>query len=395
MDYRFRPEEEAFRQEVRTFLTSELPPDWDYDPFELFDETWEFAKGFTKKLAQKGWIAPAWPKQYGGQDLPFMKQVVLSEELAYYRAPNTGYIGVTYAGPTMIVYGTEEQKNEFIPGILSGDIIWCQGYSEPNAGSDLASLETRAVRDGDDYVINGTKIWSSNAHKANWCFLLARTDMDAPKHKGISYFVTPMDAPGISTRPLVNMADEHVFNEILFDNVRIPARYRVGEENRGWYIGMTTLDFERSNISSAAQYRRTLEMLTKYVKESAGGGHGAGDLGKDRDATRMALADLAVENEVGRYLSYRVANMQERGQIPNYESSAAKVYHSEYAQKLSGLGLNIMGLFGQLREGSPYARLRGRFARTYVTSVGVTIAAGTSEVQRNIIANRGLGLSRG
>jgi alkylation response protein AidB-like acyl-CoA dehydrogenase len=395
MDYRFRPEEEAFRQEVRTFLTSELPPDWDYDPFELFDETWEFAKGFTKKLAQKGWIAPAWPKQYGGQDLPFMKQVVLSEELAYYRAPNTGYIGVTYAGPTMIVYGTEEQKNEFIPGILSGDIIWCQGYSEPNAGSDLASLETRAVRDGDDYVINGTKIWSSNAHKANWCFLLARTDMDAPKHKGISYFVTPMDAPGISTRPLVNMADEHVFNEILFDNVRIPARYRVGEENRGWYIGMTTLDFERSNISSAAQYRRTLEMLTKYVKESAGGGQRAGDLGKDHDATRMALADLAVENEVGRYLSYRVANMQERGQIPNYESSAAKVYHSEYAQKLSGLGLSIMGLFGQLREGSPYARLRGRFARTYVTSVGITIAAGTSEVQRNIIANRGLGLSRG
>src|SRR5712691_8141684 len=268
MDYRFRPEEEAFRQEVRTFLTSELPPDWDYDPFELFDETWEFAEGFTKKLAQKGWIAPAWPKQYGGEDLPFMKQVVLSEELAYYRAPNTGYIGVTYAGPTMIVYGTEEQKNEFIPGILSGDIIWCQGYSEPNAGSDLASLETRAVRDGDDYVINGTKIWSSNAHKANWCFLLARTDMDAPKHKGISYFVTPMDAPGISTRPLVNMAGEHVFNEIVFDNVRIPAKYRVGEENRGWYIGMTTLDFERSNISSAAQYRRTFEQLLDYVKEN-------------------------------------------------------------------------------------------------------------------------------
>jgi alkylation response protein AidB-like acyl-CoA dehydrogenase len=392
MDYRFRPEEEAFRQEVRTFLTSELPPDWDYDPFELFDEVWEFAKGFTKKLAQKGWIAPAWPKEYGGEDLPFMKQVVLSEELAYYRAPNTGYIGVTYAGPTMIVYGTEEQKKEFIPGILSGDIIWCQGYSEPNAGSDLASLEMRAVRDGDDYVINGTKIWSSNAHKANWCFLLARTDMDAPKHKGISYFVTPMNAPGISTRPLVNMADEHVFNEILFDNVRIPAKYRVGEENRGWYIGMTTLDFERSNISSAAQYRRTLEMLTKYVKEH---GNGAGDLGKDREATRMALADLAVGNEVGRYLSYRVANMQERGQIPNYESSAAKVYHSEYAQKLSGLGLNIMGMYGALREGSKYERLRGRFARTYVTSVGITIAAGTSEVQRNIIANRGLGLSRG
>jgi alkylation response protein AidB-like acyl-CoA dehydrogenase len=393
MDYRFRPEEEEFRKEVRTFLTSELPADWDYDPFELFDEVWDFAKSFTKKLADKGWVAPAWPKQYGGQDLPFMKQVVLSEELAYYRAPNTGYIGVTYAGPTMIVYGTEEQKHEFIPGILSGDIIWCQGYSEPNAGSDLASLETRAVKDGDDYVINGTKIWSSNAHKANWCFLLARTDQDAPKHKGISYFVTPMDAPGISVRPLVNMANEHVFNEIVFDNVRIPAKYRVGEENRGWYIGMTTLDFERSNIASAAQYRRSLEMLMGYVKEM-GSGSGNG-LGKDRRVIKSALADLAIENEVGRYLSYRVANMQERGQIPNYESSAAKVYHSEYNQKLSTLGLGIMGLFGQLTESSKYARLRGRFSRTYMTSVGSTIAAGTSEIQRGIIAQRGLGLMRG
>jgi alkylation response protein AidB-like acyl-CoA dehydrogenase len=390
MDYRFRPEEDAFRGEVRTFLRGELPPDWDYDPFELKDETWEFAREFTRRLAAKGWIAPAWPKQYGGQDLPFMKQVVLSEELAYHRAPNTALIGITYAGPTLIVYGTEEQKQQFLPGILSGEITWCQGYSEPNAGSDLASLQMRAVKDGDDYVVNGTKIWSSNAHKANWCFLLARTDPDAPKHKGISYFLTPMDAPGISVRPLINMAEEHVFNEIVFDNVRIPRKYLVGDENRGWYIGMTTLDFERSNISSAAQYRHTLEQLVEYVKEQ--GGPATPDA--DGDGVRLKLAELAVENEVGRYLSYRVASMQERGQIPNYESSAAKVYHSEYGQRLAGAGLNIMGLHGQLREGSKYARLRGRFARTYLTSVGMTIAAGTSEIMRGIIAQRGLGLSR-
>ncbi|MCH7810448.1 MAG: acyl-CoA dehydrogenase family protein [Chloroflexi bacterium] len=277
MDYRFTPEEEAFRTEVQAFLKAEIPADWDFDPFELREDTWDFAHSFTRKLAAKGWIAPAWPREYGGQDFPFMKQVVLSEELAYYRAPNTAIIGVNYAGPTLIVYGTEEQKKELIPGILSGDIIWCQGYSEPNAGSDLASLEMRAVKDGDDYVLNGTKTWSSNAHKANWCFLMARTDQDAPKHKGISYFVTPMDTPGITVRPLINMANEHIFNEIIFEDVRVPARYLVGEENRGWYIGMTTLDFERSNISSAASYRRSLDTLVKYVKETGDRGQETGN----------------------------------------------------------------------------------------------------------------------
>jgi len=383
MDYRFTDEEESFRAEVRTFLRSELPEDWDFDPFELTEDKWDFARDFTKKLAGKGWVAPAWPREYGGQGMPYMKQVVLSEEIAYHRAPNTSLIGVSYAGPTIIVYGNDEQKKQFLPGITNGEIVWCQGYSEPNAGSDLASLQTRAVKDGDDYIINGTKIWSSNAHKANWCFFLARTDMDAPKHKGISYFITPMDTPGISVRPLVNMADEHVFNEIVFDNVRVPVKYLVGEENRGWYIGMTTLDFERSNISTAAQYRRTFEQLVDYVKSGTNG-----------NGVKEKLAELAIENQVGRYLSYRVASMQSRGQIPNYESSAAKVYHSEYGQRLAAAGLQIMGLHGTLREESKHARMRGRFARTYLTSAGVTIAAGTSEIQRGIIAQRGLGLSR-
>ncbi len=389
MDYRFSQEEEEFRSEVRTFLRSELPEDWDFDPFELTEDKWDFARDFTKKLAGKGWVAPAWPQEYGGQGMPYMQQVVLSEEVAYHRAPNTSLIGVTYAGPTIIVYGNDEQKERFLPGITSGDIVWCQGYSEPNAGSDLASLQTRAVKDGDDYIINGTKIWSSNAHKANWCFFLARTDTDAPKHKGISYFITPMDTPGISVRPLVNMADEHLFNEIIFDNVRVPVKYLVGEENRGWYIGMTTLDFERSNISTAAGYRRTFEQLVEYVRSGTNGTNGTSG-----DGVKAKLAELAIENQVGRYLSYRVASMQSRGQIPNYESSAAKVYHSEYGQRLAGAGLNIMGMHGSLREESKHARMRGRFARTYLTSIGSTIAAGTSEIQRGIIAQRGLGLSR-
>src|SRR3972149_7872823 len=286
MDYRFTPEEEAFRQEVRTFLRAELPEGWDYDPFELHDENWEFALAFTKRLAAKGWVAPAWPEEYGGLGLDFMKQVVLSEEMAYHRAPNTSLIGVVYAGPTFIVYGTEEQKRQFLPGITSGEIVWCQGYSEPNAGSDLASLQMTAVKDGDDYIVNGTKIWSSNAHKANWCFFLARTDLEAPKHKGISYFVAPMELPGISVNPLVNMADEHNFNEIVFDNVRVPA-----------------------------QYRRSFEQLLGYVRDERGGSVADGD----GTQVRLRLAEAAIEIETGRLLSYRVASMQAKGHIPNYE----------------------------------------------------------------------------
>ncbi len=391
MDYRFTPEEDAFRQEVRKFLRAELPDDWDYDPFELHDENWEFAREFTRKLGAKKWLAPAWPEEYGGLGLDFMKQVVMSEEMAYHRAPNTSLIGVAYAGPTVIVYGSEEQKRQFLPGITSGEIVWCQGYSEPNAGSDLASLQMTAVKDGDDYVVNGTKIWSSNAHKANWCFFLARTDTEAPKHKGISYFVAPMELPGIAVNPLVNMADEHNFNEIVFDNVRVPARYLVGEENRGWYVGMTTLDFERSNISSAAGYRRTFEQLLGYCAETKSNGQRV----IDQRGVRSRLAEIAIEIETGRYLSYRVASIQSKGQIPNYESSAAKVYHSELGQRLAGTGLQVMGLYGALCEGSKHSRLRGRFSRTYVTTVGITIAAGTSEIQRGIIATRGLGLPRG
>jgi alkylation response protein AidB-like acyl-CoA dehydrogenase len=391
MDYRFTPEEEAFRQEVREFLRAELPADWDYDPFELHDENWEFAREFTLKLGSRGWLAPAWPVEHGGLGMDFMRQVVLSEEVAYSRAPNTSLIGVTYAGPTIIVYGTDEQKQQFLHGITSGEIVWCQGYSEPNAGSDLASLQMSAVKDGDDYVVNGTKMWSSNAHKANWCFFLARTDPEAPKHKGISYFIVPMDAPGITVNPLINMAEEKVFNEIVFEDVRVPAKYLVGEENRGWYVGMTTLDFERSNISTSAQHRRSFEQLVDYAASTKLNGERV----IDGRGVRTRLAETAIEIEAGRYLSYRVASMQAKGHIPNYESSASKVYQSELGQRLANTGVQIMGPYGALREESKHARLRGRFARTYVTSVGLTIAAGTSEIQRGIIAQRGLGLPRG
>ena len=392
MEFVFTPEQEAFRQELRQFLDNELPADDAVVGEEDGSEDWEFSKQFQKKLAQRGWLVPQWPKEYGGADMGILDQLILQEEMAYRGAPQPGLSGIRMLGPILMLYGTEEQKKQHLPGIASGDVIWCQGYSEPGSGSDLASLQTRATRDGDDYVINGQKIWTSNAHRADWIFLLARTDPDAPKHRGISFFVFPMTTPGIAVQPLINMAGIHGFNQTYYDNVRVPAKNLVGEENRGWYVGAALLDFERSNISGAATSKRSLEELTQYCRATTS----VGTPLIGRQVVRNQLAELAIETEVGRLLSYQVASIQARGQIPNKEASMAKLYHSELAQRIAGAGVQLMGLYGQVRPESPrWSRLRGQFTMRYMTAVSGTIAAGTSEIQRNIIATRGLGLPRG
>jgi len=390
LDYRFTPKEEKFRQEIHEFLRAELPDDKQEGEEAEGDEGWDFRRQFHKKLAAKGWLVPHWPKQYGGSDMGIMEQVVMREEMGYSRAPLLDIFGVNMIGPVLMMYGTEEQKAQHLPGIASGDVMWCQGYSEPESGSDLASLKTRAVRDGDDYVINGQKIWTSNAHRADWIFLLARTDPDAPKHKGISFLLSPMKTPGISTRPLINLAGQHGFNEVFFEDVRTPVKNLVGEENRGWYVGAALLDFERSGIGSSASARRNLDDLLSYVKQSARNGGSV----QDRNV-RHKLAELVIESDVGRYLSYRVASMQARGEVPNYEASVAKGYLSELSQRVAGAGVNIMGLAGQVRPESPkWAKLQGRLTLQYMVTLGQTIAGGTTEIQKGIIAGRGLGLPR-
>ena len=389
MDFTFTPEQDRFREEVRAFLRESLPADW--VGVEAFDEnSFEFGREFLKRLAPKNWIAPAWPTEYGGLGLGLWEQVVFNEELAYRGAPLINTPAVGYLGPTIMMYGSDEQKSQHLPGITSGDAIWCQGYSEPGSGSDLASLQTRAVQDGDDFIINGQKIWTSQAHYADWIFLLARTDVDAPKHKGISYFLFDMKLPGITVKPLINMANQRGFNEIFFDNVRVPRSALLGELNRGWYMATTTLDFERSSVAASASSRRILEQLTAFAKETKVNGSSL----LDRPLVRHTLADLWIELSLVRFLSYRVVSLQARGLVPNYEASIVKVFNSEYNQRLARAGLHTLGLYGQLQPESPYARLRGRFERSYLTTVGSTIAAGTSEIQRNIIATRGLGLPR-
>jgi len=390
MDFRFAPEQEKFRSEVRSFLGEALPADWVGSDNAIDEEAHGFGREFLKKLAPRKWIAPAWPTEYGGLGMGLWDQVVFNEEMSYARAPVINTPAVGYLGPTIMIYGTEEQKQQHLDGITSGDIQWCQGYSEPGSGSDLASLETRALQDGDDFVINGQKIWTSQAHYADWIFLLARTDPDAPKHKGISYFLVDMKSPGISVRPLINLANGKGFNEVFFDNVRVPRSGLLGEQNRGWYMATTTLDFERSSVSASAGMRRSLEELSQYCAETRLNG---GRL-LDKPSVKHKLVDLTVEIAIIQLLSYRVVTMQEKGIVPNHEASIVKVFNSELNQRLGRAGIGILGLHGQLEPESPYAKLHGRFEKLYLTSVGSTIAAGTSEIQRNIIASRGLGLPR-
>ncbi len=395
MDFRLSPEEEAFRQGVRDWLKENLPSNWQEDRFtrdpERDSETWNAYRTFAKKLAEKKWVAPAWPVEYGGLGLSVMQQLVFNEEMACHQAPNYfSLMGVGWAGPTIIVYGTEEQKREHLGAITNAETMWCQGFSEPNAGSDLASLQTRAVRDGDDYVINGQKIWTSGAHLADWCILLARTDPEATKHKGISYFLLDMKTPGVTVRPLIDMMDNHAFNEMFFDNVRVPKDCLLGEENRGWYMAATTLDFERSSIGGAVGGRRMIEELVAYARETKRNGKHL----SEEVTVRVRLADAALEVEIGRMLSYRVASMQQRGLVPNYESSIAKLFNTGMQFRLATAGLEIMGLYGQLEPQSKYAPLRGKFERQYLWQTGMIVGGGTPEIQRNIIAMRGLGLPR-
>jgi len=404
MDFHDTPQEAAFRDEVRAFIAAECPSGIKRRGFGAMfggggwedmrlpaDEYRQRNGAWIKKLAAKGWIAPAWPKEYGGAGMTVMQQFIFNQEMATAGAPRGGNygIGTGWAGPTIILYGTEDQKRTYLPPIVKGETIWCQGFSEPGAGSDLASLQTRATKDGDDYLINGQKIWTSGAHVAHYMILLARTDPDAPKHKGISYFILDMKSPGITVRPLVNMADNHDFNEVFFDTVRVPKENVIGEENRGWYVGTTTLDFERSGIATSVSHGLMVHDLAAFVREERGTGVIA-----HNEKLRYEIADRAVEAEVESMLSCQVISMQNRGLVPNKESSIAKLFSSELDLRIAGTAMKALGLYGQLTRGSERVPQSGRVASTYLYATTSTIGGGTSEIQRNIIATRGLGLPR-
>jgi len=407
MDWSDSPEQAVFRQEVREFIQKELPERYRAgdDGGEGFEGGWQAdrksddpvrrdtAMQWADALSKKGWIAPAWPKEYGGAGLSTIEQFIYNQEMAEVAAPMPGGMGVSMLGPTVIVHGTEEQKAEHLSKILSGEVAWAQGYSEPGAGSDLASLQTRAVRDGDEYVLNGQKIWTSGGHNADWLFALVRTDPEAPKHRGISFVVMDIKSPGLTLRPLINMGWKHHFNETFFEDVRVPVKNRIGEENRGWYVGMTLTDFERSGIGNAVGVQRILRGLLKQARTLPEEQTRAA---RKKDGTwRLAFADRWIEADIARLFSYLNMTIQLRSLIPNHEASMSKLYTTELNQRIASTTLKLFGLYGQLWDKDRPEALRGMAARGYLGAVSSTIAGGTSEIQRNIIATRGLGLPRG
>jgi len=396
MDFRFTEEELAFKAEVHQWLKLEIPQRWtELDPgiWEETEESWSISRQFQRKLGQKGWLAPAYPKEYGGLELSHMKRLILAEELASNRAPISVEVEITvnWVAPTIILFGNESQKKEYGTRVAKGEIIFCIGYSEPNAGSDLAALQTRAVKVGDEYIINGQKIWCSYAHLADYCWLAVRTDPNMSKHKGISMFIVDMKTPGITVRPLINILNHHSFNEVFFDDVRIPKDNLVGQENNGWYQLVIALDLERSSIGTAAAQQRIIEELVGYAKVTKRNGKPIAN-----DALlRNQLAEMAVENEILRMMCYRIAWMYSKGMHPSYESSMTMVFSSELMRRLANVGMHIMGHYGELDRDSKWAPLNARIMRMYLSSVSIGVGGGSNEIQRNIIAMRGLGLPRG
>lgn len=395
MDFRFTLEEEAFRQEVQRFIKDEIPSGyWGGLESEFDPDRFEFTKQIARKLGAKKWLAMNWPKEYGGLEVSPIKHMIFKEEAAYHQLPgiDMGVGGITWVGPTLLLLGTQEQKNEHLPPLAAGEKWWCTMYSEPGAGSDMANVMCHAVLQGDEYIINGQKVWTSAAHIADWGWLLVRTDPDAlKKHHGISLLLVDMKTPGITVRPLLNMAGHRLFNEVFFDNVHVPKRNLIGEENRGWYHTMIAMAFERTmGVMFAAGARRLIKELVRFAKETKVNGQ---PLGND-PSIRQKLAELAIEVEIARVMSYRIVWQQTKGEIPGYEAPMIKVFASETLHQMSNVGTQIMGLYGQLWLGSKWAPLQGTIADMYMNSIGMLTAAGTSEILRNIIAERGLGLPR-
>ena len=390
MDLKFSSEDEAYRLKLRQWLEDHLPT----EPAPV-DQDASFAhrRKWQRKLSEHGWIGIHWPKAYGGQGATLIQQAIYAQEMARAKAPvPANGLGISIVGPTLIDHGTEEQKKRFIPKILNADEIWCQGFSEPNSGSDLASLQTKAVLDGDAFVVNGQKIWTSLGQYADWCILLVRTDPDAPKHRGITFLLCDMHTPGVTVRPLKQITGHAEFNETFFDNVRIPRDNIVGELNGGWRIAMTTLTYERgiSTLATQVRMKQHLESMLDYARNTRRNGH---RLAED-PFTRQQLAQAHIRVEIMLMNLYRTITSQLRGQPPGPEASLAKLYWSELDKWMQEVGMSLQGPYSQLMRDSKYA-VDGDWQYNFLRSRAGTIYSGTSEIQKNIIGERVLGLPKG
>ena len=394
MDFRYSPAEEAFRTELRAWLDAHLPRH--FAPGELTEELDPDAR-FEKLLAWHramhagGWVGIHWPREYGGRGATLLEQLVYAEEMGRAGAPQPiNPIAIMMVGPTLMQWGTEAQKRRFIPTMLSADEIWCQGYSEPGAGSDLASLQTRAVEEGDDLVVNGQKVWTSLAHRAHWCILLCRTDPTARKHLGISYLLVDMRTPGITVRPLVQITGDAEFNEVFFEDVRVPKTNLVGQLHQGWQVAMTTLAFERVGLGNVYQFDRLIRELTTLASRRLLDGRPAIAHGW----IRQRLAQLAIEAEALRLTQYRHVTRRVRGE-PGPEASVAKLFGTELNLRIMALASDLLGPAGLVERARGATDEESKWLRRILAARAFTIGGGTSEVQRNIIGERALRLPRG
>src|SRR5438876_3877183 len=348
-------------------------------------------KGWQRKLYEAGYVAMGWPRDYGGQGADVMRQTIVNEQIVRARAPGLiGLMGIQMAGPTLIAHGTEQQRRRHLPPILTAEEIWCQGYSEPGSGSDLASLRTRAELRGDEFVVNGQKVWTSNAQFADWIFCLVRTDPDAPKHRGISYLLIDMKSPGITVRPLVQMTGDAGFNEVFFEDVRVPRANLVGGLNDGWTIANATLFHERNMLGSTTRTQQVLQNLLRLART-----HGrAGRPASADPAIRRRLADLAIRVETMKLEAYRQLTDTLRGRSPGIAASVSKLVTTELNHDLAEAALDILGSYGPLARGNRRARDGGTWPVDFMFTLGLIIGGGTSQIQKNIIAERGLAMPR-
>jgi alkylation response protein AidB-like acyl-CoA dehydrogenase len=389
VDLTLSPSEEAFRDELRGWLQANHPG----EPPPSDEEGFEFRRRWQRKLHEAGWAGISWPKEYGGRGASLVEQAIFTEELVRAQAPPTAnVIGLAMGGPVVIAHGTDEQKQRYLEPILSGEEIWCQGFSEPEAGSDLASLKTRAVRSNGEWVVTGQKVWTTFAHVAKWCMLVARTDPNAPKHQGLTYFIMDMEQEGVEVKPLVQITGEAEFNEIFMEEVRIPEENVVGEEGNGWMVAITTLMHERTGIAFGAQAQLQIQLRDLIALAKKLPRNGA-PLTED-PVFRQRLAQLYIEAEILRLTNYRGLTYVMKHGVPGPEGSLAKWQWADANQALAELAMEAEGPYSQLTRGSEYAIDDGDWQYLFLRSRANSIEGGTTEILKNIVAERVLGLPK-
>jgi len=394
MDLNLSASELKFRDEFRAWLKSNIPSDWEKhrNQDEMLDK-FEFLRAWQKKMYEAGWVGIAWPKEYGGRGATVMEQVIFTEEMARAGAPNlANVLGLSLIGPTIIAYGTDAQKKRYLAKILSADEIWCQGFSEPNAGSDLANVRTDARLDGDHYIVNGQKVWNSYGWAADWCALLTRSDPSSAKHHGLSYILVDMKSPGVEVRPLRQMTGESEFCEIFFHDVRVAAENVLGKVGEGWNVAMGTLAHERATLGAGVQivikrqFDRLVELAHKTMRN--------GKLAAEDPVIRQKLGQCFTDIEIMRLNQMRAISRINQKGVPGPESSILKVFWTELNQRFQQIATELLGPYATLSKGDPYAIDDGQWAYTFLRARGNTIEAGTSEVQRNILGHMVLGLPK-